>query len=164
MIANYGLTPAQLELAAVTPANYPDDVRFHSAFNFLTITGGFTPSAIPSFPAFNRDNNTFSQGGGGICGCSSTTVTVPIPTMEVQTVLLGSNPNTGVTPTLLFVKLDGSKFSAQGHTFSGTGWERFFFPVYQSSDDTIRLSCIAFCSSANMPAKSFTSMEVKVGG
>jgi len=162
LVANYGLTNAQLEAAAVSPTNYMSNLKFHSSFDFLQVLGSLNVSTSTTFAGFTRNTTTFTQPSGGCMGCGSNTYVMDLPTLQVQTVSVGTSPVSN--PTLLFLKIGSSKFSAEGHAFSGTGYERFFFPTYQASNNTILLSCIAFCTTVDMPAQILSSYEVKVGG
>lgn len=146
---------SNLETAATTPASFLSSLRFHTAFTFLKIIGNASTSSL-TFPAFNRDTNTF---GGSKCSSSTT---VAVPTLEVQTQQVGSY--TGGTPALMFMELNGTFHQDRLKIESVGNYIRFIFPTYNSSSQKIFLTSLGFAYGSNVPAQSFSNVVVHIGG
>lgn len=152
LIAKYGEI-SNLETAAANPANFTNSLRFHTAFNFLQLLGNAFTSSL-TFPAFNRDTNTF---GGSKCSSSTT---VAVPTLEVQTQQVGSY--TGGTPALMFMELNGVFHQDRLKVESAGNYIRFIFPTF--ANNTISLTSLGFAYGSNVPSQSFSNVRVHVGG
>ena len=153
-IAKHG-TISNLETCASNPASFTDNLRFHTAFNFLKILGDASTTNL-TFPAFNRDTNTF---GGSKCNSSTT---VPVPTLEVQSQQVGSY--TGGTPALMFMELNGIFHQDRFKVESVGNYIRFIFPTYNAASQKIFLTSLGFAYGSNVPAASFANVKVHIGG
>lgn len=151
MIAKYGQI-SNLETAAANPANFTGSLRFHTGFNFLTILGSAYTSSL-SFPAFVRDTNTF---GGSKCSSSTT---VAIPTLEIQTRQVGSYSG---SPALMFMELNGTMYQDRIKVESVGNYVRYIFPTHSGS--TLYLTSIGFAYGGNVPALTYSNVRVYVGG
>lgn len=151
MIAKYGEI-SNLETAAASPTNFTGSLRFHTSFNFLQILGNVYTSSV-TFPAFTRDTNTF---GGSKCSSSTT---VAVPTMEIQTRTVGSYSS---SPAIMFMELNGTMYQDRIKVESVGNYVRYIFPTHSSS--TIYLTSVGFAYGSNAPSQSYSNVRVYVGG